>query len=138
MGDKKKRKKKASKLEIAASEKPFDKSVDKEGKGADGKHPKKKGKGAKHATGKHGKKVGKTTGEHAAKKDEGAGKASGKHTGKGKDASGKHGGKGKGASKKKDKKGRGSVPHCPHCHNHCKLTKPKCGKGRKEAKKLGL
>lgn len=27
---------------------------------------------------------------------------------------------------------------CPCCKKHCPLTAPKCGKGRKLAKKLGL
>lgn len=42
---------------------------------------------------------------------------------------------GKKHGKKAEKK---SVPHCPHCHNHCPLTHPKCKKGAAEAKKLGI
>ena len=30
------------------------------------------------------------------------------------------------------------LTYCPCCKKHCPLTKPKCGKGRKLAAKLGI
>lgn len=65
----------------------------------------------------------------------------GKNEGK-KDGSGKNDGKVKKVKLKKGerkaKKGDPQPSRCPCCRKSCPLAKPKCGKGRKLAEKLGV
>ena len=46
--------------------------------------------------------------------------------------------KAKASKKKKKTASKDGLQKCPCCKKHCPLVAPKCGKGRKLAKKLGL